>query len=532
MKHCSKFYFKGLIALIVLLVGLTKTAFAELVVEPAEPTVMLGCSLKLSVFNASTDIIWFADIGEIDGEGTTIIYIPKELGTDIVMVSDSDVDNPPKIFRLHVLPKTQACPTSENSPSATASVILIHSSYQGNDGSIQIEEHIASMKLNLHNTLKARFYEEDEIYITPLDVTLEKAFEEAKNKSQIAQANHLSEEPLVVIFIGKGLPDNLVLSSPEDLLSEQHLNSLLEDYQKATGNEVVVMLDAPYSGTLIDALKGENRLIITSTNDTEHNTSGINSFIVAYFSQLYSGKSYGSAFEFVTHNLPEFNQEAQLAESSDLAQTLCLNDCFYGLPGPVITIQGFGNGDIIPDGPPVITPYQRVKFETHLANDAVVIDAIVEHPHLSKLTIPLEKKANSQWDYTYAFTISGYYTIHFKIQNNNLSVVETKPVTLAVIERTTLIDNILHLPVAVPTGEEGKDIVYHVQLIQKGGSNRFELDSSRLNIINNTFSVEIVPYDPITGRLSIPRLDLPDDSKSAQLQLIYASPTLLFELTF
>jgi len=544
-KYLSLLHDNYFVILIVFLTWFWEEALQaeEVSIKPTEPIVAIEQPLQLSVSGLINDI-WWRVLGENTGkiEGSTnsaqATYIaPNEVGHYWVKVTGKDNEDQIQSSKVEVqvispgeCEKRPNCSSGESLPNVNV-VILIHSGYQNIDGSLQIEENLLTMGKHIYESLKARFYEDNEIYVTPLGFTLEKAFEKAKQQSEKAKqqsenakVDSLPEEPLVVIFIGDGLPDNLVLTSSDDLLSGQRLDSLLDDYQEATNNQVVVIIDAPYSGTLIDALKGDNRLIISSTNNTEHNISGIKSFIVAYFTQLAGGSSYGKALEFVTNNIKELNQQFLLEDSLDLA-SLCLNDCFGGLPGPIITIQGFDSGNIIPDAPPVMTPFQPIKFEMPLVNDALAIDVIIEHPHLSSLTIPLERKeADNQWRYTHTFALSGNYNIHFQIQKNNF-IVETSPLTLSVINRTTLIDNILHVPVAVPSLDENgeiKNIYYHVQLIQKANSNTlFELDSSRLNTIANTISVEIVRYEPATGSVFIPRLDMPNESKSANLQLIF-----------
>lgn len=218
----------------------------------------------------------------------------------------------------------------------------------------------------------------------------------------------------------------------------------------------------------------------------------------------------------------------------------CVNDGFSALPGPVITIQGFGDGTIIPNKPLVIIPSQaNVGLEMHLTpaarSEARSVDVIVEHPFFEILTIPLQRKSDSQWHYTYRFPVPSelsQYRIYFTIHNHDLSVVETQSISLAIIKRTSLIDNILHVPVAVPTGR-GQDIDYHAQLIPIAGSNtRFELDSGKLKQIEN-ISIEMARYDPATGSVHIPRLDRHNESKSAQLQLVFPlTNPMQFELRF
>ena len=173
------------------------------------------------------------------------------------------------------------------------------------------------------------------------------AFEWAKEKSHRSKVEGVPEEPLVVIFVTHGSPDELLLGPSGNTLDESTLKELLYDYQTETGNQVTVILEACYTGTLVDALQAPNRLIVTSTNDNlaYYKNFGRTSFTSFYFNDLYRGTDYWTSQRFVRDHVfaqlgqPFNQQEPQLEDSAEniIAQDLCLNGCFIELPAPILT---------------------------------------------------------------------------------------------------------------------------------------------------------------------------------------------------
>jgi len=482
-----------LLVLFVWLLNLT-TAQAALLIEPDSPTVSTGCSIQLTVSGAVGKVGWqvLPREGSISGEGTKVDYVaPNEEGKYRIVALDKATGDG-DIVDIEVVTSQTECPLLQSRNNSSA-VILIHSSTTGIEGSIQIEENILEMGKHIYDTFLYRGYQENEIYITPFNSTFKEAFEKAKQQSDTAKAENLPEEPLVVIFIGDGLPDNLVLTSSDDLLSEQTLDGLLDEFQKATDNKVVVIIDAPYSGTLIDALKGDNRVIVTSTNDTEYNNTGENAFSKFYFDQLHTGANYWAAWELVTniYNHPnnfKFNQQQPQLEDTlngELAQQLCLNDCFYGLPGPVLTIRLKGNSaepTIELGGHRAIMPKQRTNFLAEIdVHDAQSVEILVESSYSPTLSIPFFfTKDDGEWQPSYnpIFSMDTTYIVTAKV---NGEIVATSPVSFFVITQPHLIGNRLYIP-AVAVG----NTYYQVELFKHSDS-QFELD---LALVNDLLSAE------------------------------------------
>jgi len=469
--------------------------------------------------------------------------------------------------------------------------IIIHPNGEGINEKLQAE-HANFMATYAYNTLtKKRGYNHDEIYYVgykpdldfnnydgkpepyvdapvtlaafnngdkPRDLTeadIEKAFEWAIEQSNIAKKEGLPEQPLVVYFVGHGLPDELMLSSNTPL-SATKLKEWLDKYQTNTnGNTVIVILEACYSGTLIDDLKGKNRVIISSTGDnlSYNNGSGRISFTKVYFDELGSGADYWNSFNYVKNLFTNkdsrypFNlQMPQLEDSNEgkLAPSLFLNGEFNGLPGPILTIR-FSNDPLLPDpitieGYSVISSNKVVNFlasDIHeISSDVKSIDVLIKQPHpLLSLPLKLRQANDGQWlqSYNPIFSDYGEYQVTFKMSKHNGEIIDTSPISFFVKHLPSLIDgNLLEVPaVVVPDGIGGQDI-FQAKLLKRPDSDTlFELDLSSLILFHGELStIDIVNYAPMTGGVHFPRLDMLDGStRSANLKLL---EPWLFELTY
>ncbi len=70
---------------------LSRAMAAELVFEPATPTVVVGQQLNLSVSGTSGDITWTPSKGQIQGAGNQVTYLaPAQAGLDVVTAFDNE----------------------------------------------------------------------------------------------------------------------------------------------------------------------------------------------------------------------------------------------------------------------------------------------------------------------------------------------------------------------------------------------------------------------------------------------------------
>jgi WD40 repeat protein len=162
--------------------------------------------------------------------------------------------------------------------------------------------------------------------------------------------------PLIVIFVDHGADKELILSDTQTL-SAQVFKAILDDYQNITGNQIVVILEACHTGTLVPILAGPNRIIMSSTGENlaYYDELGETSFLKLYFDQLGQGDKFGKALATVKEKLSNYSspfnqQQPQLNDQGGLSQ-LCLNGCWGALPG-ILTLTVEELPPIVPFGQP------------------------------------------------------------------------------------------------------------------------------------------------------------------------------------
>ncbi|OQW88241.1 MAG: hypothetical protein BWK78_08535, partial [Thiotrichaceae bacterium IS1] len=106
------------------------------------------------------------------------------------------------------------------------------------------------------------------------------------------------DQPLYLFFIDHGGPGQLQLA-PLTYLEADDLDNWLDDYQTTTGNQVVLVIDACYSGSFLQPLQAPNRAIITSAAANElayfYDEEGFSRFFIK---GLWQGRSFQEAFEY------------------------------------------------------------------------------------------------------------------------------------------------------------------------------------------------------------------------------------------
>jgi len=101
-----------------------------------------------------------------------------------------------------------------------------------------------------------------DIPTTPRDLKVEdvrEVFTRAKNRGKLNQ-------PLYVFFNDHGTESRFVIAE-NTYLEVQDFKAILDDYQNETGNQLALVIDACYSGVLLEKLTAPNRAIISSTGD-------------------------------------------------------------------------------------------------------------------------------------------------------------------------------------------------------------------------------------------------------------------------
>jgi Leucine-rich repeat (LRR) protein len=90
--------------------------------------------------------------------------------------------------------------------------------------------------------------------------------EDVRNALTWAKTRGQLNQPLYVFFTNHGGSDRFLIAK-NSYLEVQDFKAMLDDYQNETGNQLALVIDACYSGILLNKLIAPNRAIISSTGD-------------------------------------------------------------------------------------------------------------------------------------------------------------------------------------------------------------------------------------------------------------------------
>jgi hypothetical protein len=129
-------------------------------------------------------------------------------------------------------------------------------------------------------------------------------------------SNQDNTGPLYLYLIGHGEPGKLIVNTVTDLLASD-VDIALDTFQE-TGRPVVVLVEACHSGTWIEPLKSDNRLIITSTNDKKEDLTkdGVHSFSYHLATELSKGITFESAFGNASNTIIKWVQTQEFSDQA------------------------------------------------------------------------------------------------------------------------------------------------------------------------------------------------------------------------
>jgi ligand-binding sensor domain-containing protein len=378
---------------------------------------------------------------------------------------------------------------------------------------------------------------------------LEKAFKWAADRHNDTKADNIPEEPLVVIFIGHGSENELLLGPSDNTLNESKFKEFLDDYQAITGNKVVVIIEACHTGTLVDALQAPNRLIVTSTdkNRAYYKDLGYTSFTRFYFDDLHRGTDYWNSRQFVKDSMfaklgaPLSQQNPQLEDLAydKMAKSSCLNDCYGQLPEPelkpeqprfvsessielAVGIEG-NNNDIINVSVSVITPQKANQYNEQGFE--------LSHPLLIG---NLTEEKDDRWITHFSdFAEAGEYHFIFRalytIRSGSRTVSALQPVTVSWCQphaHYNVETETLHLPVVKMPNDSGEETLFQADFVLINiDPITLKLNAESMVSTSHTNMACLALFDSSTNMLSIPAVDIPNniggvDTFSAELQRV------------
>jgi len=283
---------------------------------------------------------------------------------------------------------------------------------------------------------------------------LQKAFIWAKGLGKL-------DQPLYFFFMDHGGEGKLQLS-PDLNLTAEELKTMLDDYQTATGNAMVVVIEACHSGSLIPILTAPNRAVITSAKDSEKayffEKEGFSRFLADY---LLRGGSFYESFTLASREQDElrgnFNlqiagentgmtsQTPQLDDNQDGTFTTTDGDWLkkvyvngkFATADMTLTVENLTNATAVPVGQPTTLQakvtlaqgtVQRVWAVIRPPAMAQIIDTsgtpILAFPRLNLGTSP---EAPDIWQATWNDAVyNGKYLITFYAEDNEKNIASSE----------------------------------------------------------------------------------------------------------
>jgi len=167
---------------------------------------------------------------------------------------------------------------------------------------------------------------------------IRQAFTWAKQRGKL-------DQPLYVFFMDHGGTEKLLLNKTEYMEAIQ-LKEILDDYQSTTGSQIVLVIEACYSGSLLPILKAPNRAILTSASANEVanivEKQGFTRFLTKY---LLSGSNFLESYQLAqrdqTKLLGKLTQRTVAASGAEVTQ---------GGQSPQVDDNGDGIYDATQDG--------------------------------------------------------------------------------------------------------------------------------------------------------------------------------------
>jgi Leucine-rich repeat (LRR) protein len=121
--------------------------------------------------------------------------------------------------------------------------------------------------------------------------------EDVRNALTWAKTRGQLNQPLYIFFTNHGGSDRFLIAK-NSYLDVQDFKVMLDDYQNETGNQLALVIDACYSGILLEKLIAPNRAIISSTGDglAYFDRSSKQGFSRFFASGLLKGMNFYEAF--------------------------------------------------------------------------------------------------------------------------------------------------------------------------------------------------------------------------------------------
>ncbi|MDM8561751.1 C13 family peptidase [Candidatus Marithioploca araucensis] len=253
------------------------------------------------------------------------------------------------------------------------------------------------------------------------------------------------DQPLYLFFVDHGGPDKLQIAKNTQMGANE-FKAILDDYQNSTGNELILVIDASYSGSFLESLANPGRTIISSSSATElayFDVTDKTGFCHFFASNLHKGMSFYDAFEYARDE-----QNKMVNPIFEVVQTPQLDDNGDGLftdadgqwlrhiyldhrTDVAITIEALTTSTTLQAGQEFLLK-SRIQGPIKRAWVEIEIDRNFQTAKQLELSQATEENI---WETTWKETFyNGGYQVTFYAENLQGSTVNSgKPVTIQVI---------------------------------------------------------------------------------------------------
>ena len=255
----------------------------------------------------------------------------------------------------------------------------------------------------VYQCLKKRGFSDDRIlYLNPRLIEKVDMLTSKQNLTyafELVKQNLSVNKPLLLYLIDHARNNEFLLNGFEEVLTADELDSLLDSL---TGYEITVIIEACNSGSFIDELSEQGRIIVTSTSASSNallEKTGA-TFSRYFFNAIAKGKSIAEAFEEAS-NAPEIKAYSEMLSKMGLnPQTPLLDDNADGEGHAADELEkegGFASSTYIGsqfslDFPPVITAVvedktvelgEEVELWAEVAGDVKEVYATIVEPSIN-----------------------------------------------------------------------------------------------------------------------------------------------------